>query len=480
MRFLNYINGQWKEPSANQYSKNYNPHNGDVLGEFPLSSADDTGAAIASAKEAFQSWQGLSFHERASYLWKAAVILKERVTEIGQDLTSEEGKTLAEGIGETRRAISILEYYAGEANQPVGEMIPSANPKTMLYSKRVAVGPVGLITPWNFPIAIPAWKMAPALIYGNTVVIKPAEITPKSVYHLVNAFHEAGIPAGVINCVFGKGSVVGAELTENPDIKAISFTGSNSVGKTIQQTAIASGKKVQLEMGGKNPLVVLKDADTQKAVDIAIRGAFMSTGQKCTATSRVIIEDDIYEEFRNELLLRTKALKVGNPLKQDTFMGPCVSENQQQSVLAMIEVGKKEASLLCGGSAPEEDELKRGYYVLPTIFEDVPQDARIAKEEIFGPVICLFKVNNYQEAIHVANDTEYGLSASICTNNLSLAQQFIDDMEVGMVHVNSETAGAEPQVPFGGMKNSSAGPREQGKTAAEFYTRVKTVYIDQV
>ncbi|MGG3528648.1 aldehyde dehydrogenase family protein [Bacillus pseudomycoides] len=480
MRFLNYINGQWKEPSTNQYSENYNPHNGEVLGEFPLSSADDTGAAIASAKEAFQNWQGLSFQERASYLWKAAAILKERVTEIGQDLTSEEGKTLAEGIGETKRAISILEYYAGEANQPVGEMIPSANPKTMLYNKRVAVGPVGLITPWNFPIAIPAWKMAPALIYGNTVVIKPAEITPKSVYHLVNAFHEAGIPAGVINCVFGKGSVVGAELTENPDIKAISFTGSNSVGKTIQQTAIASGKKVQLEMGGKNPLVVLKDADTQKAVDIAIRGAFMSTGQKCTATSRVIIEDDIYEEFRNELLLRTKALKVGNPLKQDTFMGPCVSENQQQSVLAMIEVGKKEASLLCGGSAPEEDELKQGYYVLPTIFEDVPQDARIAKEEIFGPVICLFKVNNYQEAIHVANDTEYGLSASVCTNNLSLAQQFIDDMEVGMVHVNSETAGAEPQVPFGGMKNSSAGPREQGKTAAEFYTRVKTVYIDQV
>jgi len=206
----------------------------------------------------------------------------------------------------------------------------------------------------------------------------------------------------------------------------------------------------------------------------------MSTGQKCTATSRVIIEDDIYEEFRNELLLRTKALKVGNPLENATFMGPCVSENQQHSVLAMIEVGKKEASLLCGGSAPEEDELKRGYYVLPTIFEDVPQDARIAKEEIFGPVICLFKVNNYQEAIHLANDTEYGLSASVCTNNLSLAQQFIDDMEVGMVHVNSETAGAEPQVPFGGMKNSSDGPREQGKTAAEFYTRVKTVYIDQV
>ncbi|CAG9614830.1 Aldehyde dehydrogenase, thermostable [Bacillus rhizoplanae] len=480
MKFFNYINGQWKEPSTNQYSKNYNPHNGEVLGEFPLSSAEDTQAAIASAKEAFQNWQGLSFQERASYLWKAAAILKERVTEIGHDLTSEEGKTLAEGIGETKRAISILEYYAGEANQPVGEIIPSANPKTMLYSKRVAVGPVGLITPWNFPIAIPVWKMAPALIYGNTVVIKPAEITPKSVFHLVNAFHEAGIPAGVINCVFGKGSVVGTELTENPDIKAISFTGSNGVGKTIQQTAVANGKKVQLEMGGKNPLVVLKDADISKAVEIAIRGAFMSTGQKCTATSRIIIEEEIYEEFRNELVLRTEALKVGNPLENNTFMGPCVSENQQQTVLSMIEAGKKEASLLCGGSIPEEGDLKQGFYILPTIFEDVPHDARIAKEEIFGPVICLFKVNNYNEAIHLANDTEYGLSASVCTNILSLAQQFIDDMEVGMVHVNSETAGAEPQVPFGGMKNSSAGPREQGKAAAEFYTRLKTVYVDQV
>ncbi|MFJ8528905.1 aldehyde dehydrogenase family protein [Bacillus sp. NPDC094106] len=480
MKFCNYINGQWKEPISSQYSKNYNPHNGEVLGEFPLSTVEDTQIAIASAKEAFSDWQCLSFQQRANYLWKAAAILKERVTEIGYDLTLEEGKTLTEGIGETKRAISILEYYAGEATQPIGDIIPSANPKTMLYSKRVPIGPVGLITPWNFPIAIPAWKMAPALIYGNTVVIKPAEITPKSVYHLVNAFHEAGIPSGVINCIFGKGSVVGTELTENPDIKAISFTGSNGVGKMIQEKAIATGKKVQLEMGGKNPLVVLNDADIDKSVDIAIKGAFMSTGQKCTATSRIIIEEDIYEEFRNRLVLRTEALKIGNPLEDNTFMGPCVSESQYQSILSMIEEGKKEGTLICGGNELEEHELKQGYYVLPTIFEDVSREARIAKEEIFGPVICLFKVKNYQEAIQLANDTEYGLSASICTNNLSLAQQFIDDMEVGMVHVNSETAGAEPQVPFGGMKNSSDGPREQGKTAAEFYTRVKTVYMDQM
>ncbi|PGT18541.1 aldehyde dehydrogenase family protein [Bacillus cereus] len=480
MRFFNYINGEWKEPSTNAYVKDYNPHNGEVLGEFPFSSVEDTRVAIASAKEAFHKWQKLSFQERASYLWKAAAILKEKVNEIGRDVTNEEGKTIAEGIGETKRAISILEYYAGEANQPIGEIIPSANESTMLYSKRVAVGPVGLITPWNFPIAIPAWKMAPALIYGNTIVIKPAEVTPKSVYHLVEAFHEAGIPAGVINCVFGKGSEVGAELTGNPDIKAVSFTGSNHVGNIIQKAAVETRKKVQLEMGGKNPIVVLKDADIEKAVNMTIKGAFMSTGQKCTATSRVIVEEEIYEAFREQLLQRTEALTVGNPLEPDTFMGPCVSKGQQQSVLSMIEVGKGEATLLYGGSEPKDAELQKGSYVLPTIFENVDVDARIAKEEIFGPVICLFKVNSYEEAVSLANDTEYGLSASICTNNLSLSQRFIDDMEVGMVHVNSETAGAEPQVPFGGMKNSSAGPREQGKAAKEFYTRIKTVYVDQV
>jgi acyl-CoA reductase-like NAD-dependent aldehyde dehydrogenase len=481
MRYYNYINGQWKEPSSGEYAENRNPHNNEeVLGEFPLSAVEDVQEAVAAAKKAFPAWKKLSFQQRAAYLLKAAEYLKANLEEVGRDLTLEEGKTLAEGIGETQRAISILEYYAAEARQPIGDVIPSGNAQTFLYTTRVPVGPIGLITPWNFPIAIPVWKMAPALIYGNTVVIKPADITPKSVYHVMKAFEAAGLPAGVLNCVFGRGSVVGAEIVEHPDIKAISFTGSNQVGLQIQDRATAKGKKVQLEMGGKNPLIVLADADVNKAVDIAINGAFRSTGQKCTATSRVIVEEGIYEAFRNALVERTKSLKVGNPLESDTFMGPAASKAQRDGVLAMIESGKQEADLVCGGEVPADAELANGFYVQPTIFENVPHHARIAREEIFGPVIALFKVKNYEEAIELANDTEYGLSAAICTNNFTLAQRFVDDIESGIVHVNSETAGAEPQVPFGGCKNSSTGSREQGKTAIEFYTQVKTVYLDRM
>ncbi|GAB7053836.1 MULTISPECIES: aldehyde dehydrogenase family protein [unclassified Paenibacillus] len=480
MRYLNYINGQWKEPASGDYKLNLSPHNQEVLGEFPSSSAEDVQEAAAAAKKAFSSWKKLSFQQRASYLIKAAAILNEKVEEVGRDLSLEEGKTLAEGIGETRRAISILEYYAAEARQPIGEVIPSVNAETFLYTTRVPVGPVGLITPWNFPIAIPMWKMAPALIYGNTVVIKPADITPKCVYHIISALDEAGLPAGVVNCVFGRGSVIGTALVENPHIKAISFTGSNQVGHQIQNQAVASGKKVQLEMGGKNPLVVLADADLEKAVDIAISGAFRSTGQKCTATSRVIVEEGIYEVFRDRLVERTKQLKVGNPLDADTFIGPAVSQSQLDGVLELIEAGKAEATLLCGGERPTDPSLANGFYVLPTVFENVSRDARIAREEIFGPVIALFKAKNYDEAIELANDTEFGLSAAICTNNLTLAERFVEDIEAGIVHVNSETAGAEPQVPFGGCKNSSTGSREQGKTAIEFYTQVKTVYKDRL
>ncbi|MFT9847460.1 aldehyde dehydrogenase family protein [Aneurinibacillus sp. REN35] len=480
MRYNNYINGQWKTPSGENYSTNYNPHNQEALGEFPLSTAEDVQEAVAAAKQAFPAWKKLSFQQRAAYLQKAADILTSNLQEVGRDLTLEEGKTLAEGIGETQRAISILEYYAAEARQPLGEVIPSANPETFLYTTRVPLGPIGLITPWNFPIAIPVWKMAPALIYGNTIVIKPADITPKSVYHVMKAFDEAGLPAGVVNCVFGRGSVVGAEIVEHEDIKAISFTGSNQVGLQIQERATATGKKVQLEMGGKNPLIVLADADVEKAVSIAINGAFKSTGQKCTATSRVIVEAGVYEAFRDRLVERVQALKVGNPLDDTVFMGPTVSKSQRDGVMAMIEAGKQEATLLCGGEAPADEDLQNGFYVQPTVFENMDRDARIAREEIFGPVIALFKVNSYEEAIEMANDTEYGLSSAICTNNLTVAQRFVDDIDAGIVHVNSETAGAEPQVPFGGCKNSSTGSREQGKTAVEFYTQVKTVYMDRM
>ncbi|PEC50082.1 aldehyde dehydrogenase family protein [Bacillus sp. AFS077874] len=480
MRYANYINGEWKQPTLGEYRENYSPHNGESLGEFPSSTEEDTRQAILAAKTAFLSWKKLSYQQRAAYLQKAADILKTKVHEVGRDLTLEEGKTLAEGIGETQRAISILEYFAGEARQPVGEVIPSGNTNTFLYTTRTPIGPIGLITPWNFPIAIPVWKMAPALVYGNTVVIKPADLTPKSVYHVIKALDEAGIPPGVVNCVFGRGSVVGTELVEHPYIKAISFTGSNQVGNQIQQKATAKGKKVQMELGGKNPLIVLADADIEKAVEIAVSGAFKSTGQKCTATSRVIVEETIYEVFRDRLVERTKSLKVGNPLHDETFVGPAVSQSQLDGVLAMIEAGKDEATLLCGGEIPADKELKNGFYIQPTIFENVSSDARIAREEIFGPVVALFKVKNYEEAVEMANDTEYGLSAAICTNDFTIAQRFVEDIEVGLVHVNNETAGSEPQVPFGGCKSSSTGSREQGKTAIDFYTQVKTVYMDQL
>ncbi len=478
MRYGNYIGG-WRKPKSGEYSCNRNPHDpGEVIGHFPVSTAEDVREAVAAAKKAFPLWRKLSLPQRGAYLKRAAGIIREKADQIAQDLTREEGKTFAEAKGETIRAISILEFFAAEGFQPVGEVLPSVSEQTFLFTKRMPLGPVGLITPWNFPIAIPVWKMAPALLYGNTVVIKPAELTPMSVYHVIDAFHKAGIPKGVINCVFGKGATVGAEIVENSGIKAISFTGSNSVGRSIQEQAVARGKKVQLELGGKNPLLVLEDADLDKAVEIAVSGAFRSTGQKCTATSRIMVDIKVYKAFRDRLVKRVQKLKVGNPLERSTFMGPCVSEKQRDRVLELIEAGKKEADLLVGGDIPNEPELDRGFYVQPTIFENVPQDSRIAREEIFGPVIALFQVDGYNEAIQLANDTSFGLSASICTNNLSLASRFVEEIEAGMVHINSETAGAEPQAPFGGYKDSGNGSREQGKAAAEFYTQLKTVYMD--
>ncbi|UGB32222.1 aldehyde dehydrogenase family protein [Metabacillus sp. B2-18] len=478
MRYENYINGQWIEPSLGGYVDNLNPHNQKALDQFPASTPEDINLATAAAKEAFTTWSKLSYQQRGEYLLKAADFLSEKVEDIARDLTSEEGKTLPEAIGETNRAIRVLHYYSGEATQSVGDIIPSVNPKTMIYTKRVPIGPVGLITPWNFPIAIPAWKIAPALVYGNTVVIKPSEFTPKSAYHLIDALHQAGVPAGVVNCVFGVGGDIGAELVDSPDIKAISFTGSNKIGNVIKQRATILGKSVQLEMGGKNPLIVLNDANIDKAVAFSIQDGFMSTGQKCTAASRLIVEAGIYDEFCRRLLDQTNSLKVGNPLDEGTYMGPVVSARQYESVLTMIEQGKKEARLLAGGNEINTPDLKEGFYVQPTVFEVDSQSVEIARKEIFGPVVMLLKVNSFDEAVELANDTSYGLSAAIFTNNLTLSQRFVDEVEAGMVHVNSGTVGTEFQAPFGGMKSSSDGPREQGKTSIDFYTKMKTVYMD--
>jgi aldehyde dehydrogenase (NAD+) len=465
-------------PSTNEFVINSSPHDQSMLDEFPASSERDIEMAANAAKNAFARWSKLSIQQRGDYLVKAAFILTEKLDEVALDLTKEEGKTLTEARGEVNRAISTFHYYAAEANQPIGDVISSRNPTMTIYTKRVPIGLVGLITPWNFPIAIPAWKMAPALIYGNTVVIKPAEFVPKSAYHLVQALHEAGIPSGVVNCVFGSGSILGNAIIENPYIKAISFTGSNEVGRSIREKATRLGKPVQLELGGKNPLVILKDANIDLAVESTINDAFLSTGQKCTATSRVIVESEIYEQFKEKLIQKTNELTIGNPIHDETFFGPSVSEKQQRSVLSMIERGKKEAKLLTGGSAVATAELSKGHYVHPTIFELESQRVEIARKEIFGPVVSLIKVKSFEEALELANDTEYGLSAGVFTSNISLAHRFADEVEAGMVHINSGTVATELQAPFGGMKSSSFGPREQGKAAIEFYTKMKTIYFN--
>jgi aldehyde dehydrogenase (NAD+) len=356
---------------------------------------------------------------------------------------------------------------------------PSASPSTFLFAERVPLGPVALITPWNFPVAIPTWKVAPALAFGNTVVLKPAELTPLTAWHLADVLDKAGLPPGVLNLVVGRGSQVGPALVESPHIKAISFTGSNAVGAKLAAQCAERGIKFQLEMGGKNPVVVLSDADLDKAVEVTIAGAMLSTGQKCTATSRVIVQRDVLDGFRQRLVAKASSLKVGDGMKPETYMGPLVSADAEKTVLDYIEVGKREgARVLTGGNKLEGDGYDQGYFVAPTVFDGVRPDMRIAQEEIFGPVVAVLEARDFDQAIAMANDTRFGLSASVVTRDLGLALRFIREIDAGIVHVNSQTAGAEPQVPFGGFKSSSSGSREQGKVARDFFTQIKTVYLD--
>jgi aldehyde dehydrogenase (NAD+) len=417
--------------------------------------------------------------KRAEILLKAAQLFEARLDEVAEALTLEEGKTLAESKGEAARGVSLLRYFSGEALQPIGEVYPSASATTFLYAERVPLGPVALITPWNFPIAIPTWKIAPALAFGNTVVLKPADLTPLTAWHLVDVLEKAGLPPGVLNLVVGRGSRVGQALVADPRIKAISFTGSNDVGTRLGVQAVQRGAKFQLEMGGKNPVVVLRDADIAKAVELTIAGAMLSTGQKCTATSRVVVEKDVLDGFRDALVARAASLKVGDGMKGETYMGPLVSADAEKTVLGYIEAGKAEgARLATGGSKLRGDEYDRGYFVAPTVFDRVGPDMRIAQEEIFGPVVGIIEAKDFDEAVRIANHTRFGLSASIVTRDLDRAMRFVREIEAGIVHVNSQTAGAEPQVPFGGFKGSSSGSREQGKAAREFFTQIKTVYMD--
>ena len=477
--FLNYINGEWKAASTGKVDASINPANKhEIVGYIQKSGQEDLDHAVAAAKQAAKQWKKLSGPARGEYLYKMANALEAHLDEIAETMTREMGKTLPEAKGETARGVAILRYYAGEGSRKVGDVIPSSDKDALMFTTRAPLGVVGVITPWNFPVAIPVWKMAPAIVYGNTVVFKPAQETAVTAAKIVECFHEAGLPAGVINLVTGPGSIIGQGIIDHPEINGITFTGSDTVGKRVGQGALARGAKYQLEMGGKNPVIVAEDADLDLAVEATISGGLRSTGQKCTATSRVIVQSGIYDSFKEKLVAKVRELKVGNGMQADTWMGPCASISQLNTVLSYIEKGLTEgASLVFGGKKCEEDGLENGFYVQPTIFEDVAPHMAIAQEEIFGPVLALIKVETLEEALHVANDVEFGLSASIFTRNIGHMLSFINEMDAGLVRINAESAGVELHAPFGGMKRSSSHSREQGQAAIEFFTTIKTVFV---
>jgi acyl-CoA reductase-like NAD-dependent aldehyde dehydrogenase len=476
----NFIGGQWRAAASGETFENRNPADtSDLIGLFASSGKEDVEAAVAAADEAAAEWRRTSPIARANILFKASEILASRVEQVGRELTQEEGKTLKEGIGETTRAVQILRYYAGEAQQPDGEHYPSLSPTTLLYTVREPLGAIAAITPWNFPIAIPAWKIAPALAFGNTVVLKPASYTPLCAVRLVEALADAGLPPGVLNLLTGSASKVGDPLIRDPRVTAITFTGSNEVGQGLKKVTAETGAKLQLELGGKNPAIVLADADMENALMHVVNGAMMSTGQKCTATSRAIVDRKIADRFTETLAERIGTLKVGNPLEDGIQIGPLISEEAAERVAGEIDRAKSSGStLLTGGGRVSSDGNGRGHFVAPSLFGNVAPDSRLGQEELFGPVLGVIPVDGLDEGIAVANNVRFGLSASLFTRDLGRAMTFAREIQAGVVHVNSETAGAEPQVPFGGMKGSSSYSREQGKSAREFFTQVKTVYLD--
>ncbi|HEY0730199.1 MAG TPA: aldehyde dehydrogenase family protein [Pyrinomonadaceae bacterium] len=477
--FKNYINGEWTESGSGKTFPNINPANTDeIIGNFQASNADDVNDACDAAVAAQQAWADLPATRRGEYLFKAAELLEARLAQLGEEMTREEGKTLPEAIGEVKRAINIFRYFGGEGSRQFTYQVPSERENVVCYTIRKPLGTVALITPWNFPSAIPAWKLAPALVSGNTVVLKPASLAPLSSYRLVEALHEAGIPRGVLNYVTGSGGAVGDPLTSHPAVKAISFTGSTSVGNALYAKVSERKIRIQLEMGGKNPTIVLSDADLDYAADTLINGAFFSTGQKCTACSRAVIERSIFEPLVKKLIEKTRKLKVGNGLEQGVQIGPAVDADQLQTDLDYIEIAKKEgAELLCGGSRLTGGAYDKGYFIEPTIFTGVNSEMRIAQEEVFGPVLALMVADDLDDAVRIANDVKFGLSASIISKDLTRVHQFINRIEAGLITVNLPTAGVEYQLPFGGTKESSYGMREQGPQALDFYSETRTVYL---
>jgi acyl-CoA reductase-like NAD-dependent aldehyde dehydrogenase len=474
-RYANYIDGEWLDGPT--FSRNVNPSDvDDVVGEYSQADVQQTARAIQAARKAFASWSLSTPQQRFDVLDRAGTAILARKEELGRLLAREEGKTLPEAIGEAGRAGQIFKFFAGEALRLGGEIVQSVRPGMTVEVTREPLGVIGMITPWNFPIAIPAWKIAPALAYGNCVVIKPADLVPGSAWELVKIIAEAGAPAGVINLVMGRGSVIGEALVNSPDVDAISFTGSVSTGRSIAAKCVASGKKVQLEMGGKNPMVVLDDADLNVAVEACVNGAFFSTGQRCTASSRLIVTEGIHDRFVEAVKARLKTLKIGDALAPDTQIGPVVDERQLAQDERYIAIAREEGGTVFGGERVAAST--NGFFLAPALITDTTPTMRINREEVFGPVASVIKVKDYEAALATANDTEFGLSAGICTTSLKYATHFKRHAQVGMVMVNTATAGVDYHVPFGGRKGSSYGAREQGSYAREFYTTVKTAYVN--
>lgn len=480
-QFMSFIDGAFVDTAGAQSVENLNPANGSVVGTTYFLTSEQTEAAIQGALKAFEGWRSTPAPKRAKIFAKFQLILEERQHELAEALTAEEGKRLPEALGEVQKAINIVEFMVGEGRRLGGRTIPSEMENTLAYTVRQPLGVVGLITPWNFPVAIPVWKMVPALVAGNTAVFKPATNTTKTACMLVEMLADAGLPPGVLQLTIGKGSSVGDLIVNHPKIAALSFTGSNSVGQRLYNDGAKRGIKVQCEMGGKNPIVVLDDAEIDLAVEATVQGAFGSTGQRCTATSRAILTEGIADQFVEKLLQKAKAIKIGDGMDPKTDMGPIVDDGQMQSVVEGVEKAKADPAcgkLILGGERATEGELGKGFFFPPTIFDQVQPDSYLAQEELFGPVLAVIRVKNFEEAIHAANNVPYGLSSSIYTKNTDMVFRFLDLIETGITHVNSPTMGGEAQLPFGGIKATGVGAREMGSEGVEFFTELKTVYID--
>ena len=473
-----FIAGKWRKSEGKRFETR-NPATGEVLATFPNATVEEMGEAVHSAKAAFEKWRNTPAPRRGELLLEAARIFRRKKEDLARTVTTEMGKVIAEGRGDVQEVIDFYEYAAGEGRRMFGETVPSELPNKMCLTVRQPIGPVGLITPWNFPMAIPAWKSGAALIAGCSFVLKPSSLTPLCAARFVEVLDEAGFPPGVVNMLTGTGSVVGDGLVSHPDIRAISFTGGVETGKHVYESAAKKMIKVGLELGGKNPILALDDADIDLLMDGVLFGAFGTAGQRCTAASRLIVHRKIYREVVDELVERTKKLRVGNPIDEKTDMGPVASLDQEKKVLDYIEIGRKEGDhLLTGGQKLKGGGYDRGFFIAPTIFE-VDRKKRLAQEEIFGPVLSVLKAEDYEDAVAIANSVKYGLSSSIYTNDLRWAFRAMNDLEAGITYVNAPPIGAEVQLPFGGTKET--GPtdtREAGTTALEEFTHWKTIYVD--